>query len=879
VKTDEIREKFLKFFEQRGHVIVPSDSLVPTNDPTLLFTGAGMNQFKDMFLGKGAMPYRRAASAQKCLRTADIENVGRTFGHLTFFEMLGNFSFGDYFKKEAITWGWEFVTQHMGLPPERLVATVYEKDDESYEIWRNAVGLPPEKIRRFDAKENFWPANCPAEGPNGVCGPCSEIHYDNGEEAGCGRPDCGPACKCGRFVEVWNLVFTQFERKDGGVLDPLPQKNIDTGLGLERAAAILQGKKYVLETDIFQPLLAHASKALGVEYQEGSPGGAKIRRIVEHARAVTFCIGDGVLPGNEGRAYVVRRLIRRAVADAWNFGLREPLIHELVPLLVNTMGHVYPEIAERRENIAKIIKGEEERFIDTIEQGWRELQKRINKLKASGAKLMPGEEAFFLADTLGFPLEFTESILKEHGLAVDRERFEAEMERQRSRSKAGSVIADSIFDGGPLSKVKDFAPETEFTGYETLNGDAAVLAVIRDADLVDSVEGGKATLILDRTPFYGEAGGQVGDTGTVEADGLEARITDTKKVEGYILHEVEIVKGRVSKGQAVTARVDADRRNAIRRNHTVTHILHHALRSVLGKHVEQSGSLVAPDRLRFDFTHFSALEPEQLEKAARMVNQLIMRDDPVRTDEMSLKEARAAGAIALFGEKYGETVRVVKIGDYSMECCGGTHVERTGQIGFFKILSEQSVAAGIRRIEAVTGTAALDIVTERDRLLRGVSEFLKTPPDGILGRLHELSRELKDARKEIERLRKGEARETLADVFAAADDVKGTKVVARVMQDTSVDGLRSMADALRKTAPSVAVVLGTVTKGKPVIITALTRDLVERGLHAGEICGEAARKMGGGGGGKPHMAQAGGRNAEALGDAVEAAKQLIASRL
>jgi len=693
MKTDEIRRRFLEFFERRGHVIVPSDSLVPQNDPTLLFTGAGMNQFKEMFLGKGKLEFRRAASCQKCLRTADIEKVGKTSGHLTFFEMLGNFSFGDYFKREAIEWAWEFVTEELKLPPDKLAATVYKDDDESYQIWRDVIGIPADRIYRFGEEENFWPANAPSQGPNGVCGPCSEIHFDRGSSVGCGRAECNPGCDCDRYVEVWNLVFTQFDRRDGGVLEPLPQKNIDTGMGLERTAALMQGKILALENDVFMPLIEEAARAIGAEYRSDSESGARFRRIADHARAVTFCIADGVMPGNEGRGYVVRRLLRRAVADGWQLGCRNSFIHRLVPVVAQTMGAAYPEVAERAANIERVIQAEEERFLETIQNGWREMQERIEALKKSGAKVMSGKEAFYLADTLGFPLEFTEMLLAQEGLEVDRKGFEEEMARQRERSRATSQISQAIFDLGPLGEIKGEVPPTEFLGYEQLECKGKVLALLKDEKPVQSADGGEVAVILDRTPFYGEAGGQVGDTGAIKAPTGELRVRDCKRADGYILHIAEIASGRISVGEEVTASVDAERRRAIMRNHTATHLLHYALREVLGKHVEQSGSLVEPERLRFDFTHFAQVKPEEIERITEIVNRRILEDAPVNATEMTLTEAKQRGAIALFGEKYGEIVRVVEIGDFSKELCGGTHCRRTGEIGLFRIISEQSVAS------------------------------------------------------------------------------------------------------------------------------------------------------------------------------------------
>jgi len=879
MNTSEIRDKYLKFFETREHVVVASDSLVPENDPSVLFTPAGMNQFKDMFLGKGDLAYRRAASSQKCLRTGDIENVGRTAAHLTFFEMLGNFSFGDYFKKDAICWAWEFVTGELGLAEERFIATIYTDDDESFEIWHKEIGLPPEKIIRFGEKENFWPANAPSEGPNGPCGPCSELHYDQGKEFGCGKPDCGPDCDCDQWVEIWNLVFTQYNRKDGGVLDPLPSKNIDTGMGLERTAAIMQRVPIVQECDIFAPIVQAAAEHVGMAYERDGDAGPRLRRIADHVRAAAFCISDGVLPGNEGRSYVVRRLLRRAVADGKQLGAEESFLHDLVPVVAKVMGDAYPEVKQREGNISRIIQIEEDRFRETLDQGWRELQEKIETARSSSSKTLSGKDAFYLADTLGFPIEFTEQIAEEHGMTVDREGYEAELEQQRKRSKAGSKIAADIFATGPMAKIKDVAKPTEFMGYESLSGEGKVVGIIQGEESVESAEGGEVTLVLDKTPFYGESGGQLGDAGVLKSDTAEIKIADAKKVEGYILHVGELVRGGVKLGDSLQAVVDGDRRAAIRKNHTVTHLLHHALRQVLGEHAEQSGSLVAPDRLRFDFTHFSAVTPEELRKIEELVNEKIVKDDAVSGEVMPIAEARERGAIALFGEKYGDEVRMVSTGDYSKELCGGTHCDRTGEVGIFRILSEGSVAAGVRRIEAVTGARALEEIAKDQQLIQDICAALDSPKSQVLQRAQSAAKEVKSLRKEVDRLKSGAAQESSSDLLGLAEEIGGAKVVVHKLEDSSANGMRQMADSLRKSGGPVALALGTVSNGKVLFVVALTKDLVDRGLHAGKIAGETAKVAGGGGGGKPDMAQAGGKDPSKLDDALTRAKDLLTEAL
>ena len=879
MKTDELRQLYLDFFKGKGHTLWPSDTLVPSeDDQTVLFTPAGMNQFKDMFAGRRSLGFTRAATSQKCLRTGDIENVGKTPVHHTFFEMLGNFSFGDYFKREAIEWAWEFVVEVLKFDETRLYASVHMDDDEAFDIWNSVIGIPKDEIRRYDDKENFWPANAPKDGPNGPCGPCSEIFYDHGDEYGCGKPECDLNCDCRRYVEIWNLVFTQFERKDGGVLDPLPSKNIDTGMGLERTAAVLQGCYYNFDIDILRPIVDAACKDMGIEYDQDTVG-PSVRRIADHVRAVTFCIADGVLPSNEGRGYIERRLIRRAVRDGVQLGMNDAFLYRLVPVVAELMGGVYPEVAQRADNIARIIQAEEDRFHQTLDQGNRLLEDLTDKMRKSGETVLKGGEAFRLYDTYGFPLEMTEAILEEQGLSVDREGFDTEMERQREQARAASGISTEVFDTGPVAELKGRSQSTAFLGYEQTSAEGKVVGIIRDDALVDDADTGQEiTVVLDRTPFYGEAGGQVGDTGVLIGKNCCFAVRNTKKTADLILHVGEIESGSLSVGDAVTAEVDCERRMAIMRNHTATHLLHYALRQVLGERAEQSGSLVASHRLRFDFTHFEAVSDEELAEIERIVNDKILAAAPVEATEMSLDEARAAGAIALFGEKYGAEVRLVNTGGFSKELCGGTHLYSTGPIGSFRILREQSVAAGIRRIEAVTGQGALDYVNERLGLLRDMCRALNVQEADVVKRAESLVDEAKALRKQIQELKKsgGPAK---VDALEGAEKIGDITVVCRRVDGASGDDMRTMTDQIRQSAKSAVILLGAESKGKAVLVAAATPDAVKKGIKAGDLVKEAASICGGGGGGRPDMAQGGGPNATKLDAALEGVAKTIRETL
>jgi len=881
VKTDTIRETFLSFFERRGHKRLPSDSLVPTNDPTLLFTGAGMNQFKDEFQGKGRVRQglRRACTSQKCLRASDLEKVGQTPSHHTFFEMLGNFSFGDYFKREAMAWAWELVVEGFHIPSERLVVTCYEGDDEASAIWRE-IGIPTDRIYRFGEHDNYWPADAPSTAPPGtLCGPCAEIFYDYGPRSGCRRPSCDPSCDCPRFVEIWNLVFQQFLKGEDGRLEPLPSKNIDTGAGLERLAAVLQGVSSDYETDIFAPIVSQVVELTGARPDEPASR-ERIWRISDHLRGAVFCICDGVLPGNKGRGYVLRRILRRAIRDAHDLGTDRPFLYRIVPTVVEVMGTAYPELRERRENVARIIEAEESAFLATVSRGSAILAERLAELRSRGVKALPGELAAELWDTYGFPFEMTRQLCAEHGIEADRQAFEKALEDRQAASKSKETFGQ-VFDTSALAQVKAIAPPTRFVGYQADAAEADVVAIVAKDQLVEEAgEGADVVVVLDATPFYGEAGGQVGDTGTLEGEGLRVEVTNTTRADDYFYHHGRVTRGTVRKGQRVRARVDAQRRADIRRNHTATHLLHWALRKAIGQHVEQAGSLVAPDRLRFDFTHFAPLSPQEVQRVEELVNQRIVENAPVVAAETTLDEARRQGAIALFGEKYGESVRMIAVGDFSRELCGGTHAHATGELGLFKITAEQGIAAGVRRIEAVTGRAAYRLVADQEALLDRLAETLRTPRARLVERARELLEETKRLARELEKAkRRSFAAAGASGPFEEKATVGHTVVVVGTIPDASPDDLRLACDQLRQRHGSAAVVVGTADNASAKLVCALTADLVEKGLDAAVIVKAAAKNIGGGGGGRPDMAQAGGRNPQGLQAALDHAATAIAQIL
>ncbi len=877
--VQQLREAFAEFFRGRDHLIMPSAPLV-LDDPTTLFTSAGMQPYIAAFRGEEDPPAPRVASIQKCARTGDLENVGRYNRYHTFFEMLGNFSFGDYFKKEAIEWAWEFVTDPnwMGLDPADLWITIYETDDEAFEIWHKHIGVPADRILRFGRKDNWWP-QVRWEGP---CGPCTEIHVDLGPEVGCGKPDCGVGCDCDRFLELWNLVFQMYVEHEDGTLEPLPKPGVDTGMGLERLALVMQGKRFTFETDELWHILQAVQREINAQreqpYQYGQDfeSDVALRVITDHLRAVAFMMADGAVPSNEGAGYVMRRLIRRSLRFARRLGATEAFMHRALPAVAEAMAHAYPELLPKQEFAQSLLKSEEERFLATLEQGMQRFEDVVERLRRSGEKVISGRDAFVLYDTFGFPLEMTMELAAERGLEVDVEGFEAAMEEQRARSAAGARGLALHGDADLAARL----PETEFVGYETLSADATIVAIIRGEEQVESAgEGDEVGIVLDRTPFYAEAGGQVGDTGVIEADGARFEVSDTVPLGEAHLHLGRVISGRFEKGMAVTAQVDEQRRWHIMRHHTATHLLQAALRQVLGEHVSQAGSLVAPDRLRFDFTHHEALTEEQIEHVERLVNEWTVADIEVQVEEVPLQEALDRGAIALFGEKYGETVRLVQVPGVSMELCGGTHVQRTGQIGAFRIIDQSSVAAGIRRVEAVAGLVAVERDRQVDKLVDELVRRLNCPRNELLQRVEALQRRIEELQEEVKRAKQMRAAADVGKLLEGARKVGDVTVVAAVVPGLDREALANLADELVARGDNVAAVLGAEVDGKAAIVCKLSDELVKRGLHAGQLAKQIAAECGGGGGGRPNFAQAGGSKPENLQAAIEKAVQIVSEAL
>ncbi len=867
MESKEIRKSFLEYFKTKGHEVVKSSSLIPRDDPTLLFTNAGMVQFKSVFLGQEQKPYSRATSCQKCMRAggkhSDLENVGHTARHHTFFEMLGNFSFGDYFKKEAIVFAWELLTEWYKLPKERLWVSVYEEDDEAETLWKELTDVDPQKIVRLGAKDNFWQM-----GDTGPCGPCSEIIIDQGEHVGCQSEACNIECDCDRYLELWNLVFMQYNRDSEGNLTPLPKPSIDTGMGLERITAVLQGKYNNFDTDLFQPIIQEISSLSGIPYGKSSQSDISIQVIADHIRAITFLLSEGLIPSNEGRGYVLRRVIRRAARHARLLNLPSPCLHRFIEPVISVMGEVYPEIIDERERTEKLLRIEEERFIRTIETGMNILDEILNELKRQGSDLIPAEELFRLYDTYGFPIDLARDIANDEGYKIDESGFYRKLEEQRQKARASAGTQTMETDNGIYRKLLNKYGEVVFTGYETLKDQAAVLEIIKDGNPVEELkEGQEGIVILDRTPFYGESGGQVGDSGILQSENAYMIVVDTKKpIQGIHAHLVKLKRGILRKGDDVNTVVDEERRKAIMRNHTATHLLHKALKLVLGEHVKQSGSLVAPDRLRFDFTHFNATTPEELEEIEEIVNRIILENLPVRTHIMTTDEAIKAGAVALFDEKYGDTVRVVSAGDFSMELCGGTHCHATGEIGSFVILSESSVASGIRRIEALTGLNAFRYLRDKKKSLAMIKDILKT--DRPVERIEKLLKELKEKEKEIESLKTGAATDVISEAINQARDFNGVKVVTLRKDGLNQKELRLLSDRLRDKLGSGIIITTSVQNGKAAIVCMVTRDLTDR-FNAGQILKEIILMAGGSGGGRAEMAQGGARDIKALEEAIK----------
>ncbi|QIB26492.1 alanine--tRNA ligase [Caloranaerobacter azorensis] len=871
----EVRSEFLNFFKEKEHLIVPSYSLIPKNDRSLLLINAGMAPLKPYFVGKEEPPRKRMATCQKCVRTGDIENVGKTDRHATFFEMLGNFSFGDYFKEEAIKWAWEFITKRLQIPEDKLWVSVYYEDDEAFEIWNKVIGIDSNRIIRLGKEDNFWELEI------GPCGPCSEIYVDRGEKYGCGKDDCKPGCDCDRYVEVWNLVFSQFDKDENGNYKDLPNPNIDTGMGLERITAVLQGASNIFEIEPIKSILNKVEEISGVVYGKDSKKDTSIRVITDHIRAITFLVGDGVLPSNEGRGYVLRRLIRRAARHGKLLGINEKFLSRLSNIVIENWKEVYPELEERQVQIKSVIDIEEDKFNETIDQGINILREYIEKIKSRGETKLDGESAFKLYDTYGFPLDLTREILEEEGLTVDELGFNREMDKQRERARKARAEKDSQawdidIEGFDINKGK-----TIFRGYNNIRLETEILNIIKDNKVVKKLEKGQeGILVLKETPFYPESGGQVGDKGKLLNSNFECEVFDTKKgSKGVILHKVIVKNGEVSEGDKVEAIVDEKKRLDAARNHSATHLLHRALKDIVGEHVNQAGSLVEPNRLRFDFTHFEGLNKDTLEKIEKLVNEKILQSLNVETFEVSLDEAIKMGAVALFGEKYGEKVRVVKMGDYSLELCGGTHISNTSQIGMFKIVSESGVASGIRRIEAITGIKVFEYLNNMEKKINSLAELLKTNKKEILDKTKALIDQNKLLEKEIDNLKSKIASSKVDDIVSEKVEIDGLNLIVKRIDDMGINELRQLGDRIRDKMDSVLVVLGSVKNDKISFVAMATKDLVSKGIHAGNIIREVAKETGGGGGGRPDMAQAGGKDVSKIDIALSKVVDIVKGQL
>ena len=865
---NELRQKYLQFFAGKEHLILPSYPLIPDNDPSLLLIGAGMAPFKPFFTGKMKPPQLRIATSQRCIRTGDIENVGRTARHHTFFEMLGNFSFGDYFKKEAIAWAWEFVTKELGLAPDKLWITIYTDDDEAFEIWNKDIGLPPERIIRME--DNFW------EIGTGPCGPCSELYVDLGEERGCGKPDCAVGCNCDRYLEIWNLVFTQFDRDEAGNYTPLAKKNIDTGAGLERIASVLQNKKSNFETDLLFPIIEHAMKVAGVEYGQAVRTDISLKVIADHARSVTVMISDGILPSNEGRGYVMRRLLRRAVRHGRLLGIEKPFLVDIVDVVAEIFRQPYPDIGEKRDYIKKVIQLEEARFGETLAQGTELLTQHIETVKAAGGEILDGAITFKLYDTFGFPWELTAEILEEHGLKLDKAGFDQAMTEQRERARAARHEADVAVSIPDLSGLASQKLTVDYSATA-----ATVVCMFREGRIVEETrDGEEVAVILDVTSFYAEGGGQVGDNGVLTGPLGKLEVVTTRKLpDGTVYHLGTVTEGFLKQGDKVQLELGQERKAAITRNHTATHLLHAALRETLGSHVNQAGSYVGPDRLRFDFSHFAAMSPQELATVEQAVNRSILINASIGVLETSQEMAKQMGAMALFGEKYGEKVRVVVVGDISKELCGGTHVAATGEIGLFKIVAESSIGSGLRRIEAVTGLAALDYANQREAMLEAAAQLLKTRPEELVSRLEQALNHSKELEKELAAVQLQQAKGVVQGLLQQVAEIKSVPMVAAAVEASDMDTLRSMADMVRDSLKTGVVVLGAVVGDKVNFVAMAGKEAVGRGAHAGNIVKEVSAAAGGGGGGRPEMAQAGGKNPEKLAEALGLVGSILEKQL
>lgn len=874
LRADDLRQSFLDFFRGHDHTVVPSAPLIPQADPTILFTNAGMNQFKRVFLGEERRSYARAASVQRCMRAGgkhnDLENVGMTRRHHTFFEMLGNFSFGDYFKEDAIRYGWDYLTRTLDLPVDRLWVTVFHEDDEAFALWEAIPGLSADRIIRLGHKDNFWQM-----GETGPCGPCSEIHLDQGAAFGCGRSTCAVGCDCDRYLEIWNLVFMQFDRDTDGHLHPLPKPSIDTGMGLERLAAVVQGVDSNYATDLFMPLIATIADRVGYTYGRETASDRSVRVIADHLRAITFMVADGILPSNEGRGYVLRRIVRRASRHGRLLGVTEPFLYALTGDVVARMEGAYPELTQAAEVLRKAVEGEEQRFIGTLDQGLPILHDMVRDAKADRRGSLDGERIFKLYDTYGFPLDLIEDTAREHGLGADLEGFQQALDAQRDRARksaAFTVESEQPVITGLVQRI----PPTEFLGYQTLRAESVVQAMLTGQHLTDEVvEGDDVELVVDATPFYPEGGGQVGDQGTLAGPDGRIHIQETTRVRGkLVLHKGRVIAGRVRTGQSLVATVNTVTRHGAARNHTATHLLHAALREVLGPHVKQYGSLVAPNRLRFDFSHFKPMDSRDLEDVESLVNVHVLENRQVQTSDMGIQEATQAGALAFFGDKYGERVRVVGIGEFSKELCGGTHCRQTGEIGSFRIVSESGVAAGVRRVEALTGTGALEYGRQVETRVREVAALLKSGPSDVVPKTRKLVAALRDREREIERLKLAMMDRDGGGGDARVQTIHGIQVHVQRVQGLSMPELRRLSDKVRNKVPRGVIALGSAVDGKVSLLVIVSKDLATQ-LPAGELIKEMAREVDGSGGGRPDMAQAGGGNPEKLGQALDKVFELV----
>lgn len=864
---NEIRKRFRDFYVSKGHYPGKSASLIPKNDKSLLIINSGMAPLKNYFSGVETPPKKRMTTCQKCIRTDDIENVGVTSRHGTFFEMMGNFSFGDYFKKESLTWGWEFITKVLEIPEEKVWATVYMDDQEAVDIWKS-LGMPEERIVHLGKEDNFWEIGL------GPCGPCSEIYFDRGPEYGCGKPDCKPGCDCDRYIEFWNHVFTQFSREEDGSYSNLEHPNIDTGMGLERIACIMQDVQSIFDIDTIRHILNGVVALTDKEYENGDDSADKsIRIITDHMRSMVFLIADGVLPSNEGRGYVLRRMIRRAYRHGKLLGIQGSFLSGLVDYVVDVSGEAYPEIREREDYIKKIISVEEARFEETLEQGTEIINSYVSEMEKNGEKVLAGADAFKLYDTFGFPVELTQEILDDHGMTVDMDGFHENMEEQKRLAKEGRK--DTTAEAWKESSAPKDLEETVFTGYDTLHDTSKVLEIYQDGTPKEAVSAGEdAVIYLDHTPFYAESGGQVSDTGIMSTDAVRLTVKSVKKVDGLFTHYVHVEEGTLQKGETVSADVDRVLRNKRARNHSATHLLQQALKEVLGDHVNQAGSRNDENVLRFDFTHFEAMTPEQIRETEKRVNEKINAFLPVTMQEMPLEEAKKLGATALFGEKYGDRVRVVNMGDWSIEFCGGTHVANTGEIGSLKILSESGISSGVRRIEAVTGSGVLEHLHTAEGTIEEAAKALKAAPDQLVAKAQSLMDELKSVKKELEQLRKAEMTSDLGSLISGAREINGVKLITGQFDGAKIDDLREISDQIKAETKGAVAVLAAVNEGKVTMLVSVTDDLTSK-YHAGKLVKELAKKVGGGGGGKADMAQAGGKDPSGIPAMFELAGTLL----